>query len=90
MEKVEFFSKLATKIGFNTIAERGGVTHPTVSKILGHRAYQPKKRQPAKPLVLDALHELAIERVSRLRREAQEIEDNLPELIKWKAELTQV
>ncbi|ARK09069.1 hypothetical protein A6C57_01350 [Fibrella sp. ES10-3-2-2] len=88
METVEFFSQLATKIGYNTIADRSGVSRPTVGKMLSYRKqYGAKKRQPARALVLDALGDLARERAAQLRKDAENIEKHLPGLETWKQEL---
>ena len=90
METVEFFSKLASRIGYRAISDRSGVSSPTVSKLLSYKKYEGKNRQSATPLVLDALVELATERAEQLRSQAEEIDAHLPGLLKWKEELEQL
>ncbi len=82
-QTVEFFSQLATRITHQAIAARSGVTRQTVGKLFNYQAYEPNRRQPATPLVLTALRELAKERVKALRKEADDIERRLPELGQW-------
>ncbi len=90
METVEFFSKLATRIGYKTISDFSGVSRPTVSKLLSYKKYQGRGRHAAAPLVLDALETLAAERSKQLREQAAEIDAHLPGLRTWKQELQQL